>query len=179
MVLCAILTVSTLLTGQGQNVTQGQRGAGNVYSITGKIIVPDSHFSDIFEVLLTQNLEQVVQATVADSQGRYRFTGLARGTYFVNVKLDGYEEVHQRVDIGAIADNVVNIIMDFKEERVVKPPADYSGEDVEVVDLSELEKNYPAKVTDELKWADREVREGNYQRVVPRLEILVRDTPDL
>jgi tetratricopeptide (TPR) repeat protein len=69
--------------------------------------------------------------------------------------------------------------MDFKEERVVRPPADYSGEDVEVVDLSELEKTYPSKVTDELKWADKEVRDGNYAKALPRLEVLVRETPDL
>jgi tetratricopeptide (TPR) repeat protein len=162
-----------------QNPTAGQRGATNNYHISGKIIVPDSHFSDIFEVILTQNLEQVVQATVADSQGRYRFTNLARGTYYINVKLEGYEEVRQRIDIGALNENIVNIIMDFKEERIVRPATDYSGEDVEVVDLSELEKTYPSKITDEVKWADKEVREGNYQKALPRLEVLVREAPDL
>jgi Tfp pilus assembly protein PilF len=179
LVVCTILAACTVLCAQGQVGGNQTRGAGNVFFITGKIIVPDSHFSDIFEVLLTQNLEQIVQATVADSQGRYRFTNLTRGTYYVNVKLEGYEEVRQRVDVGVVAENIVNIIMDFKEERVVKPPADYSGEDLEVIDLSELEKNYPSKVSDELKWAEKEVREGNYQRVLPRLETLVHETPDL
>jgi tetratricopeptide (TPR) repeat protein len=176
--LCSMLIASTLL-GTQLGVNQNRGAAGNIFSISGKIIVPDSHFSDIFEVLLTQNLEQVVQATVADSQGRYRFTNLPRGTYFVNVKLEGYEEVRQRIDVGTLAENILNIIMDFKEERVVKPPMDYSGEDVEVVDLSELEKTYPAKVMDELKWVNKEVREANFQKVLPRLEALVGDTPDL
>lgn len=177
-ILYSILLSSTVLSAQVQN-TIPNRTTGTTANISGKIVVPDSHFSDIFEVLLLQNLEQVVQATVADSQGRYRFTNLARGTYFVNVKLDGYEEVRQRVDIGPIAENVVNIIMDFKEERIVKAPMDYSGEDVEVVDLSELERSYPSKITDEVKWADKEVREGNFLKALPRLEILVRDVPDL
>jgi len=175
---CSILIASTVLSAQIQPPNQN-RTAGNNFSISGKIIVPDSHFSDIFEVLLLQNLEQVAQATVADSQGRYRFTSLARGTYFVNVKLEGYEEVRQRVDIGSITENIVNIIMDFKEERVIKPPMDYSGEDVEVVDLSELERTYPSKITDELKLADKEVREGNFAKALPRLETLVREAPDL
>lgn len=178
MAVCSLLISSTVLRAQvplpGQN-----RTAGNNFYVSGKIIVPDSHFSDIFEVLLLQNLEQVVQATVADSQGRYRFTNLARGTYFINVKLEGYEEVRQRVDIGNITENIVNIIMDFKEERIVKPAADYSGEDVEVVDLSELERSYPSKITDEVKTADKDVREGNYVKALPRLEALVREAPDL
>jgi predicted Zn-dependent protease len=178
MTLLGSLLIASTILAQIQ-APQGRGGGGNNSSISGKIIVPDAHFSDIFEVLLTQNLEQVVQATVADSQGRYRFTGLARGTFYVNVKLEGYEPVRQRVDIGAIGENIVNIIMDFKEERIVRPAEDYSGEDVEVVDLSELEKTYPSKIMDELKSADKEVREGNFQKVLPRLELLVRDAPDL
>lgn len=170
----AILLAAAVLSAQGPN-----RNAGVTFSIGGKIIVPDSHFSDIFEVLLIQNLEQVVQATVADSQGRYRFTGLARGTYFVSVKLDGYEEVRQRVDIGPIAENIVNIIMDFREERIIRPPVDYSGEDAEVIDLAELERVYPSKVLDEVKSADKDVREGNFQKALQRLEVVVLEAPDL
>jgi predicted Zn-dependent protease len=175
--LCSTMIAATLLSAQG--TTPGAGRPINAYSISGKIIVPDAHFADIFEVLLTQNLEQVVQATVADSQGRYRFTNLARGTYYINVKLEGYEDVRQRIDIGPIGDNIVNIIMDFKEQRITRPATDYSGEDVEVVDLSELEQTYPAKITDEVKSADKEVREGNFEKALPRLEMLVVEAPDL
>jgi Flp pilus assembly protein TadD len=154
-----------------------QRGAN--YSISGKIIVPDAHFQDLFEVLLVENVAQVVQATVADSQGRYRFRALTRGgTYYVVVKIEGYEEVRQRVDILLPGDTVINIIMNFKEERIVRPPEDYSGEDLEVVDLSELERTYPSKILDEVKAADREVRERNFQRALPRLEAVVQEAPD-
>ena len=52
---------------------QVRGGGGGVFGISGRIIVPLADFQDIFEVLLVQNLAQPVQATVADSQGRYRF----------------------------------------------------------------------------------------------------------
>ena len=58
-------------------VAQGQARGGattGVFGISGRIIVPLADFQDIFEVLLVQNLAQPVQATVADSQGRYRLT---------------------------------------------------------------------------------------------------------
>jgi tetratricopeptide (TPR) repeat protein len=130
----------------------------------------------MFEVLLVQNLEQPVQATVADSQGRYRFTGLARGTYYILVKVEGFQEVRQRVDLAM--DTIVNIILDFQEERIVKPPTDFSGEQTEVVDISDL-KNYPGPIVEKLKAADKDLQQGNLAKALPILEELVRDAPDL
>jgi tetratricopeptide (TPR) repeat protein len=69
--------------------------------------------------------------------------------------------------------------MNFKEERIVRPPEDFSGEDFEVVDLSELERTYPSKILDEVKAADREIRERNFEKALPRLEAVVQDAPDL
>jgi len=149
------------------------------FNITGRIIVPLAHFQDLFEVLLIENLEQTFQATVADSQGRYRFTNVPRGTYYVTVNLEGFEPVRQRVDLGNGADTIVNIILDFKDERIVKGPEDYSGEESEVIDAAELSKKYPSRVTEELKTADREIREGAYIRALARLEPILREYPDL
>lgn len=146
------------------------------FGIAGRIVVPLADFQDIFEVLLVQNLEQTVQATVADSQGRYRFTGIPRGTYYIMVKLEGFQEVRQRVDL--ISDTIVNIILDFQEERIVKPPTDFSGEQTEVVDISDLSKNYPGSVIEKLKAADKDVQSGNFAKALPILEELVRDAPD-
>jgi tetratricopeptide (TPR) repeat protein len=156
---------------------QNQNRAPATFGIAGRIIVPLADFQDIFEVLLVQNLEQPVQATVADSQGRYRFTGLARGTYYILVKLEGFQEVRQRVDLSM--DTVINIILDFQEERVVKPPTDFSGEQTEVVDISDLSKNYPGPIIEKLKAADKDLQQGNFAKALPLLEELVREAPDL
>jgi len=144
--------------------------------ITGQVIVPVPGFQQIFEVLLLQNAEQVVQATVADSQGRYRFTGLPRGTYYISVKIEGFQEVRQRVDLNS--DSIVNIIMDFQEEKVVKPATDFSGEDSEVVNVADLSKAYPAAIVEKMKVATKEIQNGNFAKALPFLEEIVRDAPD-
>jgi len=144
-------------------------------AITGQIIVPVPGFQQMFEVLLLQNAEQLVQATVADSQGRYRFTGLFRGTYYIQVRIEGFQEVRQRVDLNS--DSIVNIIMDFQEERTVKPATDLSGEDLEVVDISDLSKTHAA-AAEKMKAANKEIQSGNFAKALPLLEEVVRDVPD-
>jgi tetratricopeptide (TPR) repeat protein len=172
----AMLLAATILSGQQ---TANRPNAPVAFDITGKIVIPDAHFEDLFEVLLVQNLEQLIQATVADNQGRYKFTNIPRGTYYILVKLEGYEDVRHRVDLNNSADTIQNIIMDFKEERIIKGPIDYSGEDLELVDLSDLERSYPSKITNEVKSADKEIREKEYPKALVRLESVIRDAPDL
>lgn len=152
------------------------RGGPTTFGISGRIIVPVANFQEMFEVLLVQNLAQPVQATVADSQGRYRFAGLPRGTYYIVVKVDGFQEVRQRVDLNT--ESIVNIILDFEEERIVKAPTDLSGENVEAVDISDLSKTYPPAVIEKLKSANKEFENGNYLKALPLLEEIVREVPD-
>jgi Tfp pilus assembly protein PilF len=159
-------------------VAQGQARGGTtgVFGISGRIIVPLADFQDIFEVLLVQNLAQPVQATVADSQGRYRFAGIPRGIYYIMVKIDGFQEVRQRVDLNS--ESIVNIILDFEEERVVKAPTDFSGESLEVVDIADLSKTYPPSVIEKLKSANKEIQNRNFAKALPLLEEIVREAPD-
>jgi hypothetical protein len=156
---------------------QNRQTAPPTVSISGRIIVPIANFSDTFEVQLVQNIEQPVQATIVDSQGRYRFSGVTRGTYYILVKLEGFQEVRQRIDVAG--DTVQNVILDFADERVIKPRTDLSGEEIGVVDVAELTRTYPSRVTDALKSAEREIQAANYGKATLVLEDLVRDTPDL
>lgn len=156
---------------------QTRGNAPPTVSLTGRVIVPVANFSDMFEIQLVQNAEQVVQATVVDSQGRYRFTGIQRGTYFIVVKLEGFQEVRQRVDVAG--DSVMNVILDFQEERIVKPRTDLSGEEIGTIDISELSRNYPSRVTDGLKAADKDIQAGNFAKAAMVLEEIIGETPDI
>lgn len=147
-------------------------------AISGRIIIPVANFQDVFPVTLVQNSEQPVQTTLADGQGRYRFTGLQRGTYFILVKLEGFQEVRQRVELTG-GEITLNIILEFQEERIVKPRTDLSGEDVGVIDTSELDRNYPARVTDSLKTAEKDFEAANYAKALLELEEVVREAPEL
>jgi tetratricopeptide (TPR) repeat protein len=164
------LTVAGPAGAQGQNRSTG-------FSISGRVVVPIAGFNDYFEVLLLQNVEQVVAHTYADSNGRYRFANLTRGTYYIAVKLDGFEEVRQRVDVGG-GDTIQNIILDFKEEKIIKPPVDFSGDNGDVVDIADLKRKYPARLIADFADADDDIRKGNYLRAQQRLEAILDEAPD-
>jgi tetratricopeptide (TPR) repeat protein len=156
-----------------------QRGnAAPSGAISGRVIIPLANFQDMFQVTLVQNAEQPVQVVVADGQGRFRFTGLQRGTYYIIIRLEGFQEVRQRVDFPG-GEVVQNVILDFQEERVVKPRTDLSGEDLGVIDTSELNRSYPPHVAEVLKTAEKDFQAANYAKALPELEAVVRDVPDL
>ena len=175
LVLRLILTLALALV--TVEIPAQVRNPAPMVALSGRIIVPIANYQDMFEVLLVQNAEQVVQSTVVDGQGRYRFAGLQRGTYYVVVKLEGFQEVRQRVEL--IGDMVVNVILDFQEERIIKPRTDLSGEELGVVDISELARSYPAHVTDGLKTADKDIQAGSYAKALIVLEEIVKEAPDV
>ena len=155
------------------------RGTGNVFAISGRIVVPVANFNGMIEVFLLQHAEQIVAQTFADSSGRYRFAGLGRGSYFVVVKLGGFEDVRQRIDVGVGgAENIVNIILDFKEERIVERPLDLSGEDSEVIDIADLTREYPARLVRQYREAEEDLRKGNMSLAEVALESIVAEAPD-
>ncbi|HZI51560.1 MAG TPA: tetratricopeptide repeat protein [Terriglobia bacterium] len=175
-----VLALTLMLAANSPAVfASAQRPAANTpigFSISGQVIVPIPSFQQMFEVLLLQNAEQLVQATVADSQGRYRFSGIPRGTYFINVKIEGFQEVRQRVDVGS--ESIINIILDFEEERNVKPATDFSGEDAEIVSVSDISKAHTPAVLEKMKSAEKEMQGGNFAKAVPVLEEVVREAPE-
>jgi predicted Zn-dependent protease len=172
--------VAVLFVGLACGVVQAQqRGVPSLFSISGRVVVPVAGFQDYFEVLLLQNAEQTVAYTYADSNGRYRFTNLSRGSYFISIKLDGFEEVRQRVDVGGGGtETIMNIILDFKQERTVQRPPDLSGEDAEVVDIAELNRKYPSKIVDQYEEAQEDIRKGNMLKAQQSLEAVLLEAPD-
>jgi tetratricopeptide (TPR) repeat protein len=133
---------------------------------------------ETFEVRLVQNVEQPIQTQVVDNLGRFRFTGLFRGTYYLLVTVHGFQDVRQRVDVGSV-DVLVNIILEFEEERIVKPPTDFSGEEADVIDVSDLKGSHSAQVVETLKTAEEDFQNGDYLRALTPLEALVTESPDL
>lgn len=82
-------------------VVQAQTGS---FGFDGRIVVPDPHFDyPAIEVrLLNDDFDgRTVAFTYTEGTGSYAFKGLAEGTYYVAVHLDGYQDVIQRVDMTA------------------------------------------------------------------------------
>jgi tetratricopeptide (TPR) repeat protein len=179
LAIAVLLTISMLEVASVLAHAQTRGAPAPVLGISGRIVVPLANFQETFEILLVQNLEQPVQATIVDSQGRYRFAGLARGTYYIIAKVEGFQDVRQRVDLFGSGDTIVNIFLDFQEQKIVKPPTDLSGEQSDVVDVADIGKSYPPNVVEQLKTADKEFHAGNYVKAIPLLENVVQEAPDL
>jgi Tfp pilus assembly protein PilF len=176
-----LTSLAVLIIAMSSQVLPAAAQRGNAVppgGISGRVIIPLGNFQDMFQVTLVQNAETPLQTVVADAQGRYRFTGLQRGTYYVLIKIEGFQEVRQRVDVNNF-EVVQNIILDFQEERIVKPRTDLSGEELGIIDISELNRSYPQRITDLLKTAEKDFHAANYNKALLELEEVVRDVPDL
>jgi len=93
-----IFLAATLLSG---GVLQAQSRS---FGFDGRIIVPDPHFDyPAIEIrLLNDDFDgRTIAFTYTEGTGSYAFKGLAEGTYYVAVHLDGYQDVIQRVDLTA------------------------------------------------------------------------------
>lgn len=169
------LIVSSLL---GQNQTRPTNP--NIYTIVGRIIGMSNELPDPFEVGLTQDIDAPAQFILTDSLGRFRFTGLARGTYYVIVNTRGFKEVRQRVDIApAVGETTANIILEPQDEKIIKPPTDFSGEEVDVVDVAELARAYPPQLAEAMKSAKKSFETANYAKALALLEVVVSEAPNL
>src|SRR5436190_21436443 len=70
------------------------------YAIRGKVVIPNAHDVDQrIEVKLENSALQVIQTTYTDASGNFDFRSLSPGAYYIAVTLEGYEPVHQLVEI--------------------------------------------------------------------------------
>ena len=93
--LCLILALL------GASAMQAQTGS---FGFDGRIVVPDPHFDypPIEVRLLNDDFDgRTLAYAYTESTGSYAFKGLAEGTYYVAVHLDGFQNVIQRVDMTA------------------------------------------------------------------------------
>ena len=164
------------LLGQAQNPFRNP----NFYTISGRILGMFAELPAPLEVGLTQNIDGPPHFILTDSLGRYRFTGLARGTYYVVVNARGFKEVRQRVDIApTVPETTANIILEAEDVKIVKPLSDFSGEEVDVIDVAELGRTYPPHIAEGMKSAHKSFESGNYAKAHVLLADIVREAPNL
>src|SRR5207249_225149 len=139
--------------------------------IRGKIVVPAVGFGERLEVLIERLGEegQVIAVTYTDSLGNYFINGLPLGSYVLVIKLDGFKDVRERVDMGSpqYGANIptVNIILSRNDPE---KPADSSADGI-VVDVKELTRKYSKKAVEEYEKAQEDDRKGNPARAAERL----------
>ena len=91
ILLASVVTIGGVLQAQSRS-----------FGFDGRVIVPDPHFDypPIEIRLLNDDFDgRTIAFTYTEGTGGYAFKGLAEGTYYVAVHLDGYQNVIQRVDL--------------------------------------------------------------------------------
>jgi len=144
------------------------------YGIRGKIVA-ESGPAERVEVTLERAEQQVVAATFSDSLGNFEFRGLPRGNYYVSVKVPSFEDVRESVDFvpGLTTVVVPTIFLNRKAFVTVDAPRDSP-----IVDVTELDRNYPKEAVKEYENAQEEIRRDNFKKAALHLEAALKIAPD-
>jgi superkiller protein 3 len=156
-----------------------QRNRVETYGIRGKIIVPNVRDGDQrIEVRLERSALQVIQTTYTDASGNFEFRNLAQGAYYVAVNVEGYEPVHQLVEVFSSFGNALLTIMlnkpaiEFRER-----PTGLDADDPNVVDVGQMKENFPRKAIQNYEKALEEKNKGRIPNAVKLLEEAIQLAP--
>ena len=144
----------------------------------GKVVVPAVGFGERIEILIEKYGEEghVYAVTYTDSLGTYFVNGLPLGSYVLHIKLDGFKEVRERVDMGNpdYGANIptVNIILSRNE------PEKEDAKNSDDIDIKALSHRFPKKAVDEFEKAQEEDRKGNTAKAIQRLENAIKISPN-
>ena len=146
--------------------------------IKGRVIAPGEKWDEYHEVLQLDE-SRLVGWGYTDSTGQYSLPEQPIGVYYVVVRIDGFKEYRERIHMDGcsrIFDHFIH--MQFDDEVILPVILDFTGEVNEVVDVSELKREFPKKAVDEFQRARSERLQGLAPRAKERLEKLVREYPD-
>jgi tetratricopeptide (TPR) repeat protein len=142
---------------------------GSFFEITGQVRLPNGRATANDIQVRLEFYGGLVDQTSTDSVGRFRFTRLKRAPYTVVVRVPGYREERQTVDISVVGR--AHIILQLTAAEAARPPSGVG--DAEVVDAKA-----PPEARREYEKALAAVEEGKPDRAIPHLEKAVRLYPD-
>lgn len=146
--------------------------------VTGRVIAPGANFDSYHEVLQLDE-SRLVGFGYTNSTGQYTLPAQPPGKYYIVVRIDGFKEYKERIDVdgcSAIFDHF--IYMEWDDEVIRPVILDFTGEVNETVDVSELRRVFPRKAVEEFERAREERLNDQSARARMRLEKLVAEYPD-
>ena len=156
-----------------------QRGRAEALGIRGKLMVAGNRESDDHvEVRLEKESMQIVQTAYTDSSGSFEFRNIATGTYFISVNLDGYQPVHQQVEVmSGFGSTAITVFM-TKASNDTAHAEGLDAEDPDIIDVSQLKENLPKKAVQDFEKALDEKKKGKLESAIKLLEDAVRLAPN-
>ena len=158
-------------------------------TIRGQVVAPGRANSGGIEVTLEKDPSRQVTRTDTDSVGNFEFSNLEGGRYEVVVRLDGYLDARQGVEL----ENVIEMLAPtdgdppqpsigdtggLNQSTVYMMLTPVNGNAVLDPEMVALNRKYPRKVIQEYERSQDDVRKGNVVKSAERLEALLKDVPD-
>src|SRR5437867_7308968 len=169
--LASLCIIFACVTAAHSQARQGPN-APSAISVRGRIMM-EAGQPEGLEVTLERAEMQTIATTFSDSIGNFEFRNLIPASYYVVIKASGYEDVRQLVPYGpSTAGAPVYVFLNkepFKVVAIHRAP---------VVDVAELNRNYPKRALEEYEAAQEESRKGNTSKAAEHLELAVSLAPD-
>ena len=150
--------------------------AGHDHNISGRLIFTTGATCDRVKVELEVSEMQPIQTVYADPMCTFKFLMPGNGTYLVHVDIDGYEEIHQRVESSNTDTDGYAVI------QMIPAPGRVSNRIVEhtqaSVDVSEMLDQYPKKAVSLFKKAEDAHRKHKDPEAIVHLQDALKIAPD-
>ena len=175
------LFLCSAFSGLAHAQATGQRSPRNEeYVIRGKIVFDSPYAPDErIEIRLERSGQQLIDTVFSDGVGNFMFRNLLPELYYVRVKVEGYEEARERVELSSSFNRSATLTLFLKSEVLVRKTAEPRFEgDPDIVDVAELRADYPQKAVEEYEKAIEDAEKGNAKKAVDRLEKAVELAPD-
>jgi tetratricopeptide (TPR) repeat protein len=159
--------------------TANQQKRSDDLFIRGKLVVQNQHdFDERVEVRLEKSSAQAIQTTYTDTSGNFEFHNLAPGAYYIAVTKEGFEPVHQLVEIfNNFNSYSVTVFLSKPTVEFRDRPTGVDAADPDIVDLSQMKENFPKKAVQDYEKALDEKQKGRLESAVKLLEEAIQIAP--
>lgn len=156
-----------------------QRGRVDNQSVRGKLMTADGHdVGEHVEVRLEKESMQIVQTGYTDGSGSFEFRGLPSGAYYISVNVDGYQPVHQQIDVNNFGSTALTIFLTRKSPDNSSAATGLDAEDPDVIDITQMKENLPKKAVQDYEKALDEKKKGKLESAIKLLEDAIRMAPN-
>ena len=166
-----ILLLFVLLSGQ---TGFGQSGASVDRMISGRLLYDNGEFScDRCVVNLLMGGVRPVASTYADLSGRFSFRSVNRGSYTIQLDLEGFEPVNYEIDVGTGVGYETNVTI-----MLVRKPVIIVRDEKHVIDASEMIERFPKKAVEAYKKGLDQKKKSTNDQAIKQFEQAIRIAPE-
>ena len=157
--------------------TTAASAQGSLPTVEGKIRYQTRAPGREFLIELQTQDRRVIQTARIRGDNDFRFQGLISGEYYIHIDVEGFEEVQQSFEIRG-GPTYVNVLLREKIGGTASGRGGFAGGNPNLVDIEALAAKHPEEAVEEYEKSLEDVRKGDTNRAIDRLEKSLRLAPD-